>query len=114
MFIIKLCININGIMKKIEKSSISRILRIGTWFYNLTGLEYANTVYDVCIYLKSSTALRPDRWSRFSVVTFRTSPKLPGAAPQTDIGSFEIAENNGSRHIVLILHIPCMKSYRQQ
>jgi len=26
---------------------------------------------------------------------------VPGAAPQTDIGSFEIAENNGSRDIYL-------------
>ncbi|XP_012522473.1 uncharacterized protein LOC105828601 [Monomorium pharaonis] len=71
------------------------------WYYNLTGLEYANTVYDVRIYLKSSTATRPDRWSDFSVVTFRTSPKLPGAAPRTDVGSFEIAENNGNRDVYL-------------
>ncbi|XP_039307357.1 uncharacterized protein LOC105199782 isoform X2 [Solenopsis invicta] len=71
------------------------------WFYNLTGLEYANTVYDVRIYLKSSTAIRQDRWSDFSVVTFRTSPKLPGAAPRTDVGSFEIAENNGNRDVYL-------------
>ncbi|KYN30898.1 Cytokine receptor [Trachymyrmex septentrionalis] len=71
------------------------------WLYNLTGLEYANTVYDVRIYLKSSTAVRPDRWSEFSVVTFRTSPKLPSAAPRTDIGSFEIAENNGNRDVYL-------------
>ncbi|KYQ54930.1 Cytokine receptor [Trachymyrmex zeteki] len=71
------------------------------WLYNLTGLEYANTVYDVRIYLKSSTAVRPDRWSEFSVVTFRTSSKLPSAAPRTDIGSFEIAENNGNRDVYL-------------
>ncbi|KYN26832.1 Cytokine receptor [Trachymyrmex cornetzi] len=71
------------------------------WLYNLTGLEYANTVYDVRIYLKSSTAVRPDRWSEFSVVTFRTSPKLPSAAPRTDIGSFEITENNGNRDVYL-------------
>ncbi|XP_018407282.1 PREDICTED: uncharacterized protein LOC108783250 [Cyphomyrmex costatus] len=71
------------------------------WLYNLTGLEYANTVYDVRIYLKSSTAVRSDRWSEFSVVTFRTSSKLPSAAPRTDIGSFEIAENNGNRDVYL-------------
>ncbi|XP_024884406.1 uncharacterized protein LOC112462719 [Temnothorax curvispinosus] len=71
------------------------------WLFNLTGLEYANTVYDVRIYLKSSTAVRTDRWSDFSVVAFRTSPKLPGAAPRTDIGSFEIAEYNGSRDVYL-------------
>ncbi|XP_011695047.1 PREDICTED: cytokine receptor isoform X2 [Wasmannia auropunctata] len=71
------------------------------WLWNLTRLEYANTVYDVRVYLKSATAVRPDRWSDFSVVTFRTSPKLPGAAPRTDIGSFEIAENNGNRDVYL-------------
>ncbi|XP_011874868.1 PREDICTED: cytokine receptor [Vollenhovia emeryi] len=71
------------------------------WLYNLTGLEYANTVYDVRIYLKSSTAIRTDRWSDFSVVTFRTSAKLPGAAPRTDIGSFEITENPGNRDVYL-------------
>ncbi|XP_034948371.1 cytokine receptor [Chelonus insularis] len=70
-------------------------------YYNLTGLEFANTVYDVRVFLKSALAKEEDRWSQFSDLTFRTSPKLPGSPPRTDIGSFEIMENNASRDVYL-------------
>ncbi|CAL7946416.1 unnamed protein product [Xylocopa violacea] len=70
-------------------------------YYNLTGLEYANTAYDVRVFMKSAVATGEDKWSQFSDVTFRTSPKLPGRPPKTDIGSFEIAENSASRDVYL-------------
>nr|XP_003707987.1 PREDICTED: uncharacterized protein LOC100878272 [Megachile rotundata]XP_012151607.1 PREDICTED: uncharacterized protein LOC100878272 [Megachile rotundata] len=70
-------------------------------YYNLTGLEYANTVYDVRVFMKSSVAVGEDKWSEFSDVTFRTPSRLPGHPPKTDIGSFEIAENSGSRDVYL-------------
>lgn len=69
-------------------------------YYNLTGLEYANTVYDVRVLLKSAVASE-DKWGDFSHVTFRTPPRLPGRPPRTDVGSFEIAENNVNRDIYL-------------
>lgn len=43
-------------------------------YYNLTGLEYANTVYDVRVLLKSAVASE-DKWGDFSHVTFRTPPR---------------------------------------
>lgn len=43
-------------------------------YYNLTGLKYANSVYDVRVYAKSSLA-EDNMWSNFSDVTFRTLPK---------------------------------------
>ncbi|KZC12905.1 Cytokine receptor [Dufourea novaeangliae] len=70
-------------------------------YYNLTGLEYANTAYDIRVFMKSAVATGEDKWSQFSDVTFRTSPKLPGRPPKTDIGSFEIAENSASRDVYL-------------
>ncbi|PBC29205.1 Cytokine receptor [Apis cerana cerana] len=69
--------------------------------YNLTGLEYANTAYDVRVFMKSAVATGEDKWSNFSDVTFRTPPRLPGRPPKTDIGSFEIAENSASRDVYL-------------
>ncbi|CAK9799872.1 Cytokine receptor [Anthophora plagiata] len=70
-------------------------------YYNLTGLEYANTVYDVRVFMKSAVATGEDKWSNFSDVTFRTPPRLPGRPPKTDIGSFEIAGNSASRDVYL-------------
>ncbi|XP_031844734.2 cytokine receptor domeless isoform X1 [Nomia melanderi] len=70
-------------------------------YYNLTGLEYANTGYDVRVSTKSAVAIGDDKWSEFSVVAFRTPPKVPGGPPKTDIGSFEVAENSASRDVYL-------------
>ncbi|CAD6201388.1 GSCOCT00000191001.2-RA-CDS [Cotesia congregata] len=87
-------------------------------FYNLTGLEYANTVYDVRVFMKSAIAKGDDKWSPFSDITFRTPPRceyrfvvclmfillivnLPGRLPRTDIGSFEITENNANKVLYL-------------
>lgn len=94
-----------------------------TMFLDLTGLEYANTVYDVRVYIRSADAMDDENmWSAFSDVTFRTLPKgncrcienhksllnvnifdstVPGSAPRTDIGSFEIIENKTGRDVYL-------------
>ncbi|XP_014213058.1 cytokine receptor [Copidosoma floridanum] len=69
--------------------------------YNLSGLTYANTIYDVRVALKSAYAVGEDMWSNFSYVTFRTLQTLPGQSPRTDIGSFEVEENNLNRDIYL-------------
>ncbi|XP_029156701.1 cytokine receptor [Nylanderia fulva] len=69
--------------------------------FNLTGLEYANTVYDVRVFLKSAKAVGENMYSDFSVITFRTLSTLPSFPPRTDIGSFEIIENNGRRDVYL-------------
>ncbi|EZA53737.1 hypothetical protein DMN91_008451 [Ooceraea biroi] len=74
--------------------------RVSKRSYNLSDLEYANTVYDVRVFMKSAVA-NDNMWSKFSHVTFRTLPRLPGSPPRTDIGSFEIAENNANRDIYL-------------
>ena len=81
--------------------NITNDIHLHKRYYNLTGLEYANTVYDVRVFMKSAVATDEDTWSQFSVVTFRTPPRLPGRPPKTDIGSFEIAENIGSRDVYL-------------
>ncbi|XP_011299826.1 cytokine receptor [Fopius arisanus] len=70
-------------------------------YFNLTGLQYANTLYDVRVFMKSAVAIGEDKWSQFSDVTFRTPPKLPGLPPRTDIGSFEITENSANRDVYL-------------
>nr|XP_050852109.1 uncharacterized protein LOC127064705 [Vespula vulgaris]XP_050852110.1 uncharacterized protein LOC127064705 [Vespula vulgaris] len=70
-------------------------------YYNLTGLKYANTGYDVRVFMKSALAVGEDKWSKFSDITFRTPARLPALPPRTDIGSFEIAENNINRDIYL-------------
>ncbi|KAL6427265.1 hypothetical protein ACFW04_008687 [Cataglyphis niger] len=75
--------------------------RLSKRFFNLTGLKYANTVYDVRVYLKSAKAIGENMYSEPSVITFRTLPILPSFPPRTDIGSFEIVENNGNRDIYL-------------
>lgn len=48
-------------------------------YYNLTNLKYANTIYDIRIYMKSAVAVSDDMWSDFSNVTFRTLPKCKWA-----------------------------------
>lgn len=66
----------------------------------LTGL-YPNTAYDARVYLRSAKAVEEDMYSEPAVIIFRTSPTLPSFPPRTDIGSFEIVENNGNRDIYL-------------
>ncbi|XP_076178162.1 cytokine receptor domeless [Ptiloglossa arizonensis] len=87
--------------QKWQVINITNDVRIYKRYYNLTGLEYANTGYDVRVFMKSAVATGEDKWSQFSDVTFRTPPRLPGRPPKTDIGSFEIAENNVNRDVYL-------------
>ncbi|XP_066999474.2 cytokine receptor [Anabrus simplex] len=63
--------------------------------FNLTGLKYANTHYDIRVYMKSAVAVGDDKWSKPATLTVKTNPTLPGASPRTDIGSFEEVEVNG-------------------
>ncbi|XP_043508865.1 cytokine receptor [Frieseomelitta varia] len=81
--------------------NITNDIHVHKRYYNLTGLKYANTVYDVRVFMRSAVAAGEDKWSQFSDVTFRTPPRLPGQPPKTDIGSFEIAENSASRDVYL-------------
>lgn len=81
--------------------NITNDVRVHKRYFNLTGLEYANAVYDVRVFMKSALAIGEDKWSQFSDITFRTPPRLPGLPPRTDIGSFEIADNNGNRDVYL-------------
>ncbi|XP_015122629.1 cytokine receptor [Diachasma alloeum] len=69
--------------------------------FNLTDLQFANTLYDVRVFMKSAVAIGEDKWGQFSDVTFRTPPRLPGLPPRTDIGSFEITENSANRDVYL-------------
>lgn len=45
-----------------------------TYRYILDGLKYANTLYDVRVYLSSKLALGEDKWSAPAINTFRTKP----------------------------------------
>ncbi|XP_011502285.1 PREDICTED: cytokine receptor [Ceratosolen solmsi marchali] len=70
-------------------------------YYSLTGLQYANAIYDVRVYIKSAVASGDDKWSNFSGVTFRTPARVPSQSPRTDVGSFEVSENNINRDVYL-------------
>jgi len=69
--------------------------------YTLDGLKYANTLYDVRVYLRSAYALGEDKWSAPTINTFRTKPTLPGAVPKTDIGSFEVLGGLPNRDVYI-------------
>jgi hypothetical protein len=40
----------------------------------LDGLKYANTLYDIRVYLRSALAVGEDKWSAPTINTFRTKP----------------------------------------
>jgi hypothetical protein len=42
------------------------------YVYSLDGLKYANTLYDVRVYLRSALAVGDDKWSAPTINTFRT------------------------------------------
>jgi len=44
------------------------------YVYTLDGLKYANTLYDVRVYLRSALALGEDKWSAPTINTFKTKP----------------------------------------
>jgi hypothetical protein len=45
-----------------------------SYTYTLEGLKYANTLYDVRVYMKSPLAVGEDKWSAPTINTFRTKP----------------------------------------
>ncbi|XP_014257386.1 cytokine receptor isoform X2 [Cimex lectularius] len=63
--------------------------------YNITGLKYPHTLYDIRVFTRSSVA--PDEdfwWSEPATITLRTKPTIPGHPPLTDIGSFETSDSS--------------------
>lgn len=69
---------------------------------NITSLKYANTLYDIRVYLKSAKANHNDKlWSAPAAITVKTKPDLPGAPPKTDLGSFEVFNHVDSRDVYI-------------
>lgn len=48
--------------------------RSDKYIYTLDGLKYANTLYDIRVYLRSPLAVGEDKWSAPTINTFRTKP----------------------------------------
>ncbi|XP_066903287.1 cytokine receptor, partial [Halyomorpha halys] len=69
---------------------------------NITGLKYANTIYDIRVLLKSEKAEDEEKWwSEPATITFRTKPDVPGMSPKTDVGSFECKAQETFRNIYI-------------
>ncbi|KAJ9579351.1 hypothetical protein L9F63_024541 [Diploptera punctata] len=69
--------------------------------YILNGLKYANSLYDVRIYMRSKLAVGEDKWSQPTKNTFKTMPKIPGATPKVDVGSFEVSGGLPNRDVYI-------------
>lgn len=69
--------------------------------YSLSGLKYANTLYDVRVYMRSKVAVGEDKWSQSTNSTFRTLSTIPGAAPKVDVGSFEVSGGLPNRDVYI-------------
>ncbi|XP_046682111.1 cytokine receptor isoform X3 [Homalodisca vitripennis] len=72
----------------VDVSSLSK--KSATHQLNITGLQYANSLYDFRVFMRSPMALGEHMWSEPATLTIKTRPTVPGAAPETDIGSFEV------------------------
>ncbi|BES90108.1 FN3 [Nesidiocoris tenuis] len=57
--------------------------------YNITGLKYAHTLYDIRVMIKPTIADK-SKWSAPATTTFHTNATVPGAPPRTAVGGFEI------------------------
>ncbi|KAL0267928.1 UNVERIFIED_CONTAM: hypothetical protein PYX00_010059 [Menopon gallinae] len=66
----------------------------GPLFYNIKGLKYPYTTYEVRIFLKSGASETGNLWSEPDTLTFKTLPAIPATAPKTTFGSYEV----NSRH----------------
>jgi hypothetical protein len=55
--------------------------------YTLDGLKYANTLYDIRVYLRSPLAVGEDKWSAPTINTFRTKPTSEYKENLTLVGS---------------------------
>lgn len=70
--------------------------------FNITGLKYAYTIYDVRVYLKSYAAKAgPEDWSEPATFTFVTLPKRPSLPPKTTFGSFDIVSRGNDTDIFI-------------
>uniref|UniRef100_A0A0A9YSC8 Cytokine receptor n=2 Tax=Lygus hesperus TaxID=30085 RepID=A0A0A9YSC8_LYGHE len=63
--------------------------KFGVFEYNITGLKYAGTLYDVRVLLKSALA-DDGKWSEPATITIHTNSTVPGSPPKTCPGAFEI------------------------
>ncbi|XP_060537286.1 cytokine receptor [Cylas formicarius] len=69
--------------------------------YELKGLKYAHTLYDIRVSMKSAVADDDEYlWSGFSSVTILTHSKLPDRPPRTNMGSFEVM-NSANRTVYI-------------
>lgn len=66
---------------------------------NITELKNAHTLYDIRVFMRSAAAIGDDKWSQPATITIKTRPAIPGAAPKTDMGSFEVIGAKTSRDI---------------
>ncbi|KAL1461524.1 hypothetical protein WDU94_013411 [Cyamophila willieti] len=79
----------NDVWKQVDTSVISKVASENYTLF-IDNLEYANTHYEIRVYMKSARAESGDElWSLPSNITFRTLPTEPTNPPQVDIGSFE-------------------------
>uniref|UniRef100_A0A8D8TE23 Cytokine receptor n=1 Tax=Cacopsylla melanoneura TaxID=428564 RepID=A0A8D8TE23_9HEMI len=79
----------NDVWKQVDTSMISKIASENYTLF-IDNLDYANTHYEIRVYMKSARAEPGDElWSSSSNITFRTLPTEPTNPPQVDMGSFE-------------------------
>ncbi|KAK6620371.1 hypothetical protein RUM44_006772 [Polyplax serrata] len=70
--------------------------------YNITGLKYSHTPYDVRIYLKSFVAKAgPNDWSLPASITFMTPPTVPSVAPVTTQGCFDVVSSGNDTDVFI-------------
>lgn len=89
-----------GVWKVITLQNIKTKASDG-YTYHFDNLRYANAWYDIRIRLRCSEALDIDEmWSNYTGTTFKTQPRKPDDPPATDIGSFQI--NNDDIYVYWI------------
>lgn len=74
-----------------------------TLSYELVNLKYAHILYDIRVSMRSAVADVNDEsmWSENATRTVRTKSKAPDFPPKTDIGSFQIMNNEHSRNVYI-------------
>ena len=75
-------------------TSLSLEIRNNEGYLVLDDLDYANTIYNVRIRVKSKFANDDEEsWSPYSEISFKTSPKAPEAVPITCPNCFNVMDN---------------------
>ncbi|CAH0385116.1 unnamed protein product [Bemisia tabaci] len=73
-------------------------LRNVNYTFHLTNLKYANTHYDIRVFMKSAKVEGDSLWSEPASVTVKTLPDVPSSPPKTDVGTFEIVPRDHPHH----------------